>query len=250
MATVIVLSDIHGNLAALEAVWRDISRRPFDALFCLGDVAAFGPAPDECITFLRDVVQPTATIAGNTDRYLVQRSWERAPDDEPQRALAWAHGRLSDGGRAWLAALPATHRATLGGVDVELVHGAPGNDELGIGPAYAGARVAAAQSFDHDVVAPLFAQHGPGITFCGHTHIPWRVQFGARRVINVGSVGYPFDGDSRAAYARVVVADGDLQEYECRRVSYNTDGVVAAVEASAMPWAATLVHRLRFAEQS
>ncbi len=104
MATIIVISDIHGNLAALEAAWRDIRDRPYEALYCLGDLAAFGPRPEECIALLRDEIQPTATILGNTDRYILEQTWKKkgAADDELQKGLAWAREQLSDASLAWL----------------------------------------------------------------------------------------------------------------------------------------------------
>ncbi|MCB9532070.1 MAG: metallophosphoesterase family protein [Myxococcales bacterium] len=248
MPTIIVLSDIHGNLGALRAAYADIQKRPYDALFCLGDVAAFGPQPEECVTFLRDTVRPTVTIAGNTDRYLVERTWESDGEAPHQQALAWTHRALSEASRSWLAALPATHRETIGGVDVELVHGAPGDDERGLGPTRADARVAADSGFDAAAAAALFAKHGPGLTFAGHTHIPWRVTLGQRQVINVGSVGFPFDGDRRAAYTRMLLVDGTAREYECRRVPYPVAETIARLEAAGAPWLETLVRRLRFSE--
>lgn len=242
MATLIVISDIHGNLRALQAAWRDIQRRPFDALLCLGDIAAFGPDPEDSITFLRDVINPTAAIAGNTDRYLVNQSWGAEPKPGAEQALAWTHRKLSSLSLAWLEALPATANVEVGGVDVELLHGAPGDDELGIGPRRRG------DTFDITPVVERFASHRPGLSVCGHTHVPWRGRLGARDVLNVGSIGFPFDGDPRAAYAVVVCDGGAIRELEWRRVAYPVDLTIDDLERSDMPWRDTLVRRLRFAE--
>lgn len=238
MATIIILSDIHGNLDALESTWRDLRGRPYEALFCLGDLAAFGPDPDECVAFVRDVVQPTATILGNTDRYLLEQTWKKE-DGELQRSLRWTRDQLSDASVEWLEGLPVTHQQVIGGVDCELVHGGPGDDELGLGP-----------ETDPEVLRGAFADHGPGVTFAGHTHVPWRGRVGARHIVNVGSVGLPFDGDHRSSYVRIHTDGGRVHDFDCRRVVFNSDRVIRKLEAKAVPFRETTIRRLRFAERS
>ena len=237
MATIIVLSDVHGNFEALRAAWEDIQLRPFDALYFLGDAAAFGPQPDECVTMLRDTIQPTASIAGNTDRYLVSKSWESGDaDPEVQKSLSWTHDRLSAASKKWLSKLPASANENIAGCAVELVHGAPGDDERPVGPGMA-----------PDELDKLFAKHDAGVTFCGHTHVPWRGRVGEREIMNAGSIGLPFDGDERASYLRLQIVDGLVRDYECRRVRYQTETVIAQLEEAAAPWRETLTRRIRFA---
>lgn len=237
MATIIILSDIHGNLDALQNTWRDIGGRPYEALFCLGDLAAFGPDPEECIAFLRDVVQPTATILGNTDRYLLEESWKNADESELQRSLRWTREQLSDASLEWLGQVPETYSQVLDGVDIELVHGGPGDDEFGIG-----------SKSDPDALEKMFADHGPGVTFCGHTHVPWRGRVGERHIMNVGSVGFPFDGDHRSSYVRLHVSGGRVHDYDCRRVVFNSERVIQRLQDKAVPFRDTTIRRLRFAE--
>jgi predicted phosphodiesterase len=214
VAQIIVLSDIHGNLRALEAVWHDIERRPGARVFCLGDLAAFGPEPEACIRFVRDVVRPEAVIRGNTDRYLVEQPWSSVEHPtELQQSLAWTRGRLSADSVGWLGTLAAEHHVSVDGYDLHLTHGAP------------------------------------GVTFCGHTHVPFRKRIGPRLVINDGSVGLPFDGDQRAGYSRATITASGVLDYEFRRVSYPTDIVIAELRTAAPPWVDTLVRRLRFAER-
>ena len=86
-----------------------------------------------------------------------------------------------------------------------------------------------------------------GATFCGHTHIPFRHSVGQQLVFNVGSVGYPYDGDRRASYFRGMTTPSGLREAEFRRVSYSTDRVLGQVEASGLAMRETLIRRLRFA---
>ena len=239
MAKLVVLSDIHGNLPALEAAFEDLRTRPYDALFCLGDLAAFGPWPDECIAYVRDVVKPTAIIAGNTDRYLLEEPWkkEKKPG-ELLKALAACRKKLSKESLAYLESLPAHHSETIDDVEIELVHGGPGDDEMALGP-----------MAEPDAMAKAFADHGPGVTFAGHTHVPWRGRAGERTIVNDGSIGFPFDGDQRACYVRAKVAHGRLQDFEFRRVHYRVDRVIEEMLATAGPFHETLVRRLRFAKQ-
>lgn len=236
MSRIIILSDVHGNLEALRAVWAEIQQRPYDALYFLGDAAAFGPSPSACVAMLRDEIRPTASIAGNTDRYLVEKTWEVSPDEPVQQALKWAHDQLTEADRAWLAALPATFETTAHDVAIQLVHGAPGDDELGLGA-----------ETPAEAIASRFQEATAGVTFCGHTHLPWRGKAGARQIFNVGSVGFPFDGDQRPGYVRLTVRQGRIHDVEFRRVSANMDGVARALVVTNMPAAAEFSWRLRHA---
>lgn len=237
MSQIAVLSDIHGNLVALEAVWADLSKRSGVRVFCLGDLAAFGPEPEACVAFVRDVIRPEAIIRGNTDRYLAEPKSKGAPSDgEVAASLAQCRAALSAESLRYLASLPAEQRVTVDGVALTLVHGAPGNDEAELGP------MTAEGSWSE-----WFDGAQPGATFCGHTHVPFRHRVGQQEIFNVGSVGYPFDGDRRACYLRAMTTPTGLCEAEFRRVSFSTDRVLAQVEASGLAMRETLVRRLRFA---
>ena len=243
MAKIIVFSDMHGNLAALQAAWTDIQERPRDRVYCLGDLAAFGPEPEETLRYVREVIQPDVTLLGNTDRYLLQvldgaeaGAWTH--DEGAAAAIRWGAARLSAESVAWLRTLPGSFQEVLDGTSVELVHAAPGDDERGVGPI----------STREDLEG-LFGQQGPGLTFCGHTHVPFRVQVGERLVVNVGSVGLPFDGDFRACYVRGKVAEGHLHDFENRRVPYSMARTLDAIAREGLPDAARYGRRLRFSER-
>jgi putative phosphoesterase len=232
---IIVLSDIHGNLPALEAVWHDFRRRPVDRIFCLGDLAAFGPFPEECVSFVRERLGADIVLMGNTDRYLIQKPWSDSAS--PMMApLYHAHSHLSAGSLDYLAGLPPEHIADVDGLTLHLVHGVPTNDEVGILP----------ETPDTDL-ANLLHTDLHRITCGGHTHIPCRRQHGKHLFVNPGSIGYPFDGDTRAAYARLHIVNGHLVDYEIRRVTYDVDSVVHAINAANLPLADLFIRRLRFA---
>jgi putative phosphoesterase len=238
MAHVVVISDIHGNLAALEAVWKDISHRMPDHILFLGDAAAFGPEPEGVLALLRDEIQPAVALRGNTDRYLLEGVWkkDKSPlDATTVKSLAWTAERLGDDGLAYLDSLSGEQTYSVADVGLFLCHGAPGDDEQGIN----------GDTLD-DLKEKLGKVKGD-LLLCGHTHLPYRARRTGREVINVGSVGYPFDGDQRACYLSFWVGDGRLQELNFCRVSYNRGRTIKQLAESTMPGKAIYIHRLEVA---
>jgi putative phosphoesterase len=206
----LVLSDIHGNLAALEAV---AAAEPHDAVICLGDIVGYGPEPAACVRWIRDRAE--VVVQGNHDRAF----GERVPPGcrEQFRGLAEAtapiaHAELAASDLAYLAALPHWAYLELSGVRYLFVHATPRDplyQYLGPDPE---SWAAALIGIDADVVV------------VGHTHVQFDLAVGERRVVNPGSVGQPKDGDPRAAYA--VIEQGTIS---LRRVAYAVDRTVDAL---------------------
>jgi putative phosphoesterase len=204
-----VLSDIHGNLAALEAVLA----QPHDALVCLGDLVGYGPEPAACVR--RICAAAAFVVQGNHDRAL----GEAVPPGCSRRfeALAEAlapvgRAQLEGHERAWLAALPRTATVHCDGLRCLLVHATPAEPlyrYLGSDAAEWAGEVA---GVDTDVV------------LVGHTHLQFALMAGGRRVTNPGSVGQPKDGDPRAAFA--VLEDGAVR---LDRVSYDIERTTTAL---------------------
>jgi predicted phosphodiesterase len=193
-----VLSDIHGNLPALQAVLEDFAREHVDAVLNLGDILSGPLLPRETADFLmaRDFV----TIAGNHERQvLALRDKAIAPD--PQTSDGYTVLQLQQQHFDWLRTLPATHWLT---PDVLLVHGTPGTDLVywletvtpDAGQAGSpGMRAASgAEIADRMATAPSAAR--AKLALCGHSHVPRVVQSGPTLVVNPGSVGLQaYDGD-------------------------------------------------------
>ncbi len=246
-----LISDIHGNLVALDAVLRDIAARGVSQIVCLGDVALSGPQPHECVARLREVGCPT--VMGNCDA-LALRQRREGPTPEVMAAYArfgawvaatdlWSAQALSDDDAAWLATLPLTTSIPLG-PDATLLcaHGSP-------------------QSFNHRLLAESDAQSderlaellGPVTATAlasGHTHLPMRRRLGALTIVNPGSVGLPMANDAGmivnpAGYAEYGMlswtaeraAGDEALGWEPLRVALDEGAVRAAALASGMPHA-------------
>ncbi len=198
-----VLYDIHGNLPALEAVLAHASDA--DAFLLGGDYATAGPWPKETVERLKELEDAT-WIRGNADRWLVDR--HDAPDPISGYA-AQAAEQLGEELVAELYGLPET--ATIG--ETLFCHASPRSDMQTFPPKRA------------DTDAELLEGVQAPRLVCGHIHFAFRREGpGGIEIVNPGSVGMPWDGDHRAAYA---VIDGD--RLKRRRVDYDWQASVAAV---------------------
>jgi diadenosine tetraphosphatase ApaH/serine/threonine PP2A family protein phosphatase len=226
-----ILSDIHGNLEALDAVLADAAPRA-EAVLCLGDIVGYGADPLACIE--RVAARAEAVVAGNHE-HAVSGLLDLAWFNESARAAAvWTRRRLDDDHRAWLGARPLVHVID----DATLVHASPARPE----------------EWEYLVSAEdgyeAFAAFTTRLCFVGHSHRPgaWSLgssgpahepnatetvlEHGRRYVINVGSVGQPRDRDARAAYA---VWDTDEHRVTIRRVPYDVAGARDKILAAGLP---------------
>jgi diadenosine tetraphosphatase ApaH/serine/threonine PP2A family protein phosphatase len=227
---VAVLSDIHANLDALEAVLADLPS--VDAVWQLGDVVGYGPEPNEVIARLRDL--GSSGVRGNHDAAALGGSEIEAFNVDARRALEWTRTVLAREATDWLAALPET--AELG--EFTLVHGSPRNP---IWEYVTSTPVARAG------IAAMATPHG----LHGHTHIPvafsdedGRVEMitpadgsrfaldGRRALLNPGSVGQPRDGIPSASWMLLDIALGSVT---WRRTSYDVRPVQERMLAVGLP---------------
>jgi predicted phosphodiesterase len=229
---VAVVSDIHSNLHALEAVLEALEREPYDAVWCLGDIVGYGPKPDECC----DIVAERAAIclAGNHD--LGVRGDVDIEDFSPDAAAAalWTRGVLGERARAFLEALVPLAEAE----GVQMFHGSPRD------PVWEYVLT------DHAAAAALELTTA-GIVLVGHSHVPLavtneggelagghapagtEVDLGDRRwLLNPGSVGQPRDGDARAAW---LVLDLDARSATFRRTEYPIAETQTEIREAGLP---------------
>jgi len=243
-----ILSDIHGNPLALDAVLADIqSQGEVDAYWVLGDFAALGYDP---VTPLEKVtaLSHASFTRGNTDRYVVTEDLpvppEKALEDsallpqvmEAVRSFSWTRGYVSAAGWLdWLTNLPLEVRLTLpDGTRLLGVHASPGRDDgPGIQPQHSDGKLEQRLSgCEADLV------------IVGHTHVPLDRRIGRIRVINLGSVSNPVTPGLQATY---VLLDAGEHGYsvQLRRVDYDREAVIKAIKQSRHPTPSFLIGFMR-----
>lgn len=226
-ARVAVLSDVHGNLAALEAVQKALKKEKPDAVIVAGDHALNGPDPAGVIDALREMEASGATIVqGNTDVAVADFDYAAAfpwyTDGVPDTVMAaaeWAHDALGDERVGWLRRLPSERRLMLDDTMVLACHASPGSQTQGFDP-----------QLDPSVMLERISRTDARIICCGHTHVPEIRDLGWKIIVNDGSAGYVFDGDPTASWA-IVAIDGDEVTSEIRRAEFDTMAVANAISA-------------------
>lgn len=232
-----LISDIHGNLPALEATLADIDGRDdLGGVYHLGDLVGYAPWPNEVVALLRDRAIPG--VAGNYDS-TTATDYEHCGckyEDPRQaelshRSYAWTLAHVTAETKRWLGSLPfridirplGGHTA---GPRLVLVHGNPVLNTV----YWTEDR---SDAFCTKMAGQLGAKAGDVVAF-GHTHKPWHRSVGGIHFVNTGSVGRPKDGDWRAGYA-LVALDGESVSVEFPRVAYDLERATAAVRASDLP---------------
>lgn len=200
----IILSDIHGNYPALQAVMREIKEKPCDLILSLGDVCGYYCMVNECIELLRE--NNVVHILGNHDVYLLED--ESCPRSSTvNQCIAYQREILSPDHRQWLASCKRSWQSE----EIFAVHGG-WNDFLD--------EYISIETFSIETLRQL----GKKIYLSGHTHIQGCIQAGGLTYCNPGSVGQPRDRDRRAAYA---ILDGE--KIELCRVEYDIQAICDAM---------------------
>ncbi|MCI0397471.1 MAG: metallophosphatase family protein [Chloroflexi bacterium] len=230
---VAILSDIHGNLPALEAALGALAAERVDQVVCLGDVAAFGPQPREALGRLREVGCPV--VMGNTDAWLLDPQPHPPRDENSQRVTEielWAAGQLTAEDQAYIRTFQATIELSLGeGASLLAFHGSPRSYN----------EVIRATTPDEELAAMLAGREAT-VLAGGHTHTPLVRRLGRALVINPGSVGLPWQESSPGQIINAAWAEFAVVRWEkgalgvsLRRVPYELGELVAAARASGMP---------------
>jgi predicted phosphodiesterase len=239
---VLVVSDIHANVTALEAVLADAG--PVDEVWCLGDVIGYGPDPNEVVELLRKLPKLTCML-GNHDVAVLGQMDFAVFNTEARKSLLWQKKSLTPENMVFLENLP---QETLMCANVSLAHGSPRD------PVW--------EYILNTLVARLnFETFTTPYCFVGHSHIQCMfhmdvekdrvslnvprtdevLQLTPRAILNPGSVGQPRDRDPRASYA---IYDPQAETWEPRRATYDIAAVQARIRAAGLPEK----HALRLAE--
>jgi putative phosphoesterase len=225
---VAVITDIHANLLALDAVLERIDALDVDATYCGGDLVGYGSRPNEVCARIRELAIPT--IYGNYD-YAIARNLEdcgcayvtQHDRDLGQESVSWTLAHTDQASKNFMRGLPFDLRFELAGRRVRLVHGSPRkvNEYLFEDkPAKTFERIAAVA--DCDVLG------------FGHTHKPWIRSYGGVLFVNCGAVGKPKDGDPRAAFALLDEQDGRVVA-SIERVPYDAAAASREVAEVGLP---------------
>jgi diadenosine tetraphosphatase ApaH/serine/threonine PP2A family protein phosphatase len=237
-----VLSDIHGNLEALDAVLADLDGRRPGSVVCLGDFVGYGASPNECIERVRPRLE--AAVVGNHDAVACGRVRLSAFNSDAAAAARWTGGTLTPENRAWLESLPYTQVWR----GARIVHASPDEPEEWH-------YVLSLDEAEHEMEA--FAE---ALCLIGHSHVPGcfeedgdrlrysrepqvRLDPGRRYIVNAGSVGQPRDGDPRAAY---LLWDDERRTLSHQRVAYDVETAMRRIREAGLP--PFLAERLRWGE--
>ena len=237
-----IVSDVHANLEALEAVLADARARGVDDMVCLGDFVGYGASPNECVGRLRPRIE--AAVLGNHDQAVFDPAWLESFNPEAAAAAEWTAATLERGHLDYLRALPFS----VPWRGARLVHGSPADP-----PAW------------NYVFTPAEAMHEMAacpepVCFVGHSHVPGTFELEARRarytrelviegkrerryLIVVPSVGQPRDGDPRAGY---LVWDDQAWTFEHVRLDYDLEWAIRRIVEAGLP--RSLGERLRYGE--
>jgi putative phosphoesterase len=238
MATdaVAVITDIHGNLPALQVALARIDELAITRIYCGGDLVGYGPNPNEVCALIAERDIPT--IYGNYD-YAIARDLDDCgcayitPHDRElgQRSVQWTLAHTDQASKDFMRQLPFDLRLEIGRTPVHLVHGSPRkvNEYL-------------FEDKPPRLYERLAKDEDANMLVFGHTHKPWVHEFGGVVFVNCGSVGKPKDGDPRGAFA-VLRHTANRIDVEIERVTYDAQAVAREVSAAGLPeeFAAKLV---------
>lgn len=233
-----VVADIHGNALALEAVLADARERAVRDFVFAGDLVMNGPKPAQALALIHDLTMPT--LVGNTDLEVISSL---------DAVAVWTRQQLSTTGVAYLQKLPTMYRVTPPGGstpldDLLVVHASPRscNDLLILEPHPLGTTFKGPTP-SSEASAMLAGEQAELIVF-GHIHYASSGTVRGQRLVSIGAVGFPFDGDPRAAYA-LVTWDGSRWQVEHCRVAYDHAAVARDIERSGQPLAERYARMIR-----
>jgi predicted phosphodiesterase len=222
------MSDIHGNLPALEAAVADAKAHGAEQIIMAGDITGYGPMPDGVCNALKKWRIPA--IVGNYDQKVIDvlkhgTSATEGMKKKKREILLWTVEHIGTRNRRYLSGLPDHLDLQLASGQMLLViHGSPISTDDAIYP-----------SITRQGLEAKLGDGHPDILVCGHTHIPFVKHVGGILVVNCSSTGHPVDGDPRPAYALIQTTRGGASRGHIIRFDYDKDRTVKALEKTLLP---------------
>jgi putative phosphoesterase len=227
-----VLSDIHGNLLALDACLADLeSQGSADAIVVAGDLCLGGPKPKKVLQRLEEI--GAACVRGNTDRYLSEDSSGEKRSQLESAQIAWTRREIGERWAAWLKDLPFALRIGEDNNQLLIVHANPLTDDEHLWP-----------DADETLLRRVIGKEKATTIAFGHLHLPYVRVWHGKLLANVASAGLPKDGDPRAAYAILTERDGGWQ-VKHRRVAFDVKKVATQLADCGIPDSVELIATLR-----
>lgn len=221
-----ILSDVHGNLPALEAVIADAQKQNADTFWNLGDFLGYGPYVNEVVDLLFETC--SAQVIGNYDLKVLkfpekQKKWAQSKKKEKYLALKWAWEKLSKKNADRLEQLPQQDTQVVAGLSFLLTHGGPDAVDEAIGP-----------DTPVDRLTTLAAMTDAKAILCGHTHLPFLKTLSPTTFINPGSVGRPEGRDPGSSYAILEISTSGMK-VGFQKVPYDIERLSRAIHAAGLP---------------
>lgn len=227
-----VISDIHGNMEALEAVLKDIKEQGAERIFICGDLALAGPQPQETVDKIIELAgqKNVVIILGNTDEMIIKSSGRQddgyTPGDKTMASsLKFSQQVLRPDQIEFLRKLPLKYSEKIGELEVLLVHGSPRKIGENISP-----------DLDEQKLKDTIAGTTEDIIFCGHTHLPVIHRVNNQTIVNVGSVGRPFTETPDACYAILDYPDLSTKEFNISHRFVNYERETTAKKLEELPF--------------
>jgi len=222
---ILLISDIHGNFPALEAVDRHAGASSFDKIFNIGDTTVYAPFPNETIDWLRE--HKAVSILGNTDikvlKLLAGKSFKKPSKAEKRIMYTWTADHLTEENKNLLSATPKKITLELEGYKIGIFHGSPDRDN---------------EHLFNDTPASRFKELARktdcNIVITGHSHTPYCKKIKETHFINPGSIGRMFDKNPNASYATMELFR-DRIKVQLFRCPYDIDKVVQVLRNNLMP---------------
>lgn len=228
------ISDIHGNATALEAVIEDIQKREVDKVYVLGDICYRGPEPKQSLELVQEL--HADVIKGNADEWVVRGVKE---GEVPNHALEimtkerdWTYSRLDEADIDYLQSLPSELRLEYGNRKIHAFHATPTSLFDVVLP-----------DVDDEVLIEKMMASDADLFIYAHIHKPYIRYIKGKCIINLGSVGLPFDGLTNASYALVEIEEDHFQT-SIVRVGYDVEKVIKQFRESDYPNAPFMANAL------
>lgn len=221
-----VISDIHANFTALQAVINHFQEQKIDKIIFLGDLVMNGPHPKETIEMIKKL-SPLVWIKGNTDNWFNEIGTNFIPNTKREEKLyslyKYASNFLTKSDIELLLSKPDAQLIEIEGVNILCVHGSNRSNSEPIGIMR---RAEDIEQITKEIDADILV--------CGHTHLPYYVSLNGKKIINVGAVSLSMDGEAMASYG-IIDINKNIISYENHKVSYNIKKVLDDCKKNEFP---------------